>query len=64
MQLRWHVGDKQGNERIPERWSRNQQNGLDLGVFDVQTMRFLIKKALWLYAELCLLLERGQSEKS
>ena len=34
-------------------------NGFDLGVFEVQIMRFLIKHALWLYAELCLLLKRG-----
>ena len=32
---------------------------LDLGVFEVQIMRFLIKDALWLYAEMYLLLERG-----
>ena len=32
---------------------------IDLGVFEVQIMRFLIKNALWLYAELCLLLVRG-----
>ena len=31
----------------------------NLGVFDVQIMRLLPKNALWLYAELCLLLERG-----
>ena len=36
----------------PERYSI-------LGVFDVQIMRCLIKHALWLYAELCLPLERG-----
>ena len=35
------------------------QNGLDLGVFEVHIIRFLIKNALWLYAELCLVLERG-----
>ena len=32
---------------------------LDLGVFEVQIMRFLIKNALRLYAEMYLLLERG-----
>ena len=37
----------------------HHQNGLDLGVFEVQIIRFLIKKALLLYAELCLLLWRG-----
>ena len=37
----------------------HHQNGLDLGVFEVQTMGVLIKNALWLYAELCLLLKRG-----
>ena len=30
-----------------------------LGVVEVQIIRFLIKNALWLYAELCLLFERG-----
>ena len=37
----------------------HHQNGLDLGVLEVQIMRFLMKSALWLYAELCLLLQRG-----
>ena len=38
---------------------KHYEHGLDLGVFEVQIMRFLIKDALWLYAELCLLLRRG-----
>ena len=37
----------------------HHQNGIDLGVFEVQVMRILIKNDLWLYAELCLLFERG-----
>ena len=35
------------------------QNGVGLAVFEVQIVRLLIENALWLYAELCLLLERG-----
>ena len=37
----------------------HHQNGFDLGVFEVQIMRCLIKNALWLYAELCLPFQRG-----
>ena len=47
------------NEFQSDGTENHHQNGLDLGVFEVQIMRFLIKNALWLYAELCLLLERG-----
>ena len=39
----------------------HHQNGLDLGVFEVQIIRFLIKHVVWLYAELYLLFERGAS---
>ena len=35
------------------------QDGLDFGIVEVQVMRLVSKNALWLYAELCLLLERG-----
>ena len=37
----------------------NGREMLDLGVFEVQIVRCLIKDALWLYAEMYLLLERG-----
>ena len=47
------------NEFQSDGTENHHQNGLDLGVFEVQIMRFLIKNALWLYAELCLLPERG-----
>ena len=50
---------RERNEFQSDGAENHHQHGLDLGVFEVQTMRFLIKKALWLYAELCLLLERG-----
>ena len=46
------------NEFQSDGAENHHQAGLDLGVFEVQIMRFLIKNALWLYAELCLLLER------
>ena len=47
------------NEDQSDGAENHYQNGLDLGVFEVQIMRVLIKNALWLYAELCLLLKRG-----
>ena len=47
------------NEFQSDGTENHHQNGVDLGVFEVQIIRFLIKNALWLYAELCLLLERG-----
>ena len=54
-------------EKLKGKWNEFQsygtenhhRNGLDLGVFEVQIMRFLIKDALRLYAEFCLLFERG-----
>ena len=49
----------EGNEFQSDGAEHHHQNGLDLGAFEVQIMRLLIKSALWLYAELCLLLERG-----
>ena len=49
----------QRNEFQSDGAENHHQNGLDLGVFDVQIMSFLIKNALGLYAELCLLLKRG-----
>ena len=47
------------NEFHSDGAENHHQNGLDLGVLEVQIMRFLIKNALWLYAEVYLLLERG-----
>ena len=47
------------NEFQSDGTENHHQNGLDFGVFEIQIMRFLIKNALWLYAELCLLLKRG-----
>ena len=37
----------------------HHQTGFELGVVEVQIIRFLIKNALWLYAELCLQFKRG-----
>ena len=37
----------------------HHRDGLALGVFEVQMIRFLIKHVVWLCAELYLLLERG-----
>ena len=47
------------NEFQSDGAEHHHQNVSDLGVFEVQIMRFLIKDALWLYAEMYLLLERG-----
>ena len=47
------------NEFQSDGAENHHQNGLDPGVFEVQIMRCLIKTALWVYAELCLLFERG-----
>ena len=47
------------NEFQSDGAENHHQNGLDLSVFEAQVMRFLIKNALWLCAEFCLLLERG-----
>ena len=47
------------NELQSDGAEHRHQNGFDLDVFEVQIMRCLIKNAFWLYAELCLPLERG-----
>ena len=47
------------NEFQSDGTGNHYQNGIDLGVLEVQVMRFLIKNALWLCAELCLLPGRG-----
>ena len=49
----------EGNEFQSDGAENHHQNKLDLSVFEIQIMRFLIKDALRLYAELCLLLVRG-----
>ena len=50
----------EGNEFQSDGAENRHQYGLNLDVFEVQIMRFLIKNALWLYAELCLLPERRE----
>ena len=58
------------NEFQSDGTENHHQNGLDLDVFEVQIIGFLIKNVLWLYAKVCLLLKRGahfrkeQSKKS
>ena len=47
------------NEFQSDGTENHHQNGIDLGVFEVQIIGFLNKKVLWLYANVCLLLERG-----
>ena len=47
------------NEFQSDGAGNHHQNGLDLGVFEVQIMTLLIQNVLWLYAEMYLLLERG-----
>ena len=49
------------NEFQSDGTENHHQNGVDLGVFELQIMRFLIQDALWLYAELCLLFDRGRN---
>ena len=47
------------NEFQSDGAENHHQNGFDLDGYEVQAIGFLIKNALWLYAELCLLLEWG-----
>ena len=47
------------NEQQSDRAENHHQHGLDLGRFEVQKVIFLIKKAWWLYSELCFLLRQG-----
>ena len=46
------------NEQQSDRAENHDQNGLYLGRFEVEKVRFLINNALCLYLELCFLLER------
>ena len=50
---------RERSERQSERAENHDQNGLDLGRFEVQKVMFLIKNALCLYLELCFLQQRG-----
>ena len=60
VQLGRHGGDKrERSEQQRDRAENHHQNGLDLGRFDVQKVRFFIKDALCLYLELCFLCRRG-----
>ena len=47
------------NEFQSDGTENHHQNGFDLCVFEVQIVRLFMKNALWLYADLYLLLERG-----
>ena len=47
------------NEQQSARAENHHQNGLYLGRFEVEKVRFVINNALCLYLELCFLLERG-----
>ena len=47
------------NEFQSDGTENHHQNGVDLGVFEVQIIGILIKNVLWLYAKVCLLFERG-----
>ena len=47
------------NEHQSDRAEIHDQNGLYLGRFEVEKVRFLIQNALCLYVELCFLLRQG-----
>ena len=47
------------SEQQNDKAENHHQNGVDSGRFEVQKVRFLIKNAVWLYSELCFLLQRG-----
>ena len=44
---------RERSEQQSDRAENHHQNGLDLGRFEVQKVRFLIKIALWLYLKIC-----------
>ena len=46
------------SEQQSDRAENHHQHGLDLGCFEVQKVRFLIKNALCLYLKICFPLER------
>ena len=47
------------SEQKSNRAENQDRNGIDLGHFDVEKVRFFIKNALCLYLELCFLQQRG-----
>ena len=47
------------SEQQSDRAENHHQNGLDLGLFEVQKVMFLNENALCLYLELCFLCRRG-----
>ena len=62
--LRFSLGGMEGikrerGEQQSDKAESHHQNGIDLGHFDVEKVRFFIKNALCLYLELCFLLQRG-----
>ena len=46
------------SEQQSDRAENHHQNGLDLGCFEVQKVRFVIKKAWCLYLKICFPLQR------
>ena len=47
------------SEQQSDKAENHRQNGVNSGRVEVQKLIFLIKNALWLYSELCFLLQRG-----
>ena len=47
------------SEQQSDKAENHHQHGVNSGRFEVQKVIFLIKNALWLYSELCFLLQRG-----
>ena len=47
------------SEQHSDKVENHHQNGVNPGRFEVQKLILLIKNALWLYSELCFLLQRG-----
>ena len=61
--VRFSLGGMEGikrerSEQQSDRAENQHQNGLDLGRFGVEKVRFFIKIALWLYLKICFPLER------
>ena len=47
------------SEEQSDKAEKHHQHGVNSGRFEAQKMRFLIKNALWLYSELCFLVQWG-----
>ena len=47
------------SEEQSDKAENHHQHGVNSGRFEAQKMRFLIKNALWLYSELCFLVQWG-----